>query len=614
MKITLQRTSPNYRRKLSTHGIMRDLTIGLLVIVGFSLYFQWANYQTNDGLIKAALIYVTSVGVALATEVVWALIQKKNILEHLKNSFPLVTALIFALTLPIGTPLYVVAIGSFIAIFFGKLVYGGFGQNIFNPALVGRVVVHLSFGAQLTTFLDAGTASDIVSGATPATWLASTSWLGAENLMFSLQDLLFGSHGGALGETCVLLILVVGIVLAYRKVFDYRIPASYLLTVLVLGGAFALATGQNVLSYALIQLSIGGVVFGAIFMATDPVTSPTSPMGKIIFGIGLGFITMIIRFKANFPEGVLFSILIMNMLTPFIDSMILGRTDTFKVKRWLTIGLIAVVATGCTYGVGRSIETDVRNAEEQARLEAEEEAKRQEEEEANKVKWTLLEKIDGGYIMEAYGFGGKGNPMKVQVMISGDQISSVTVLEYPGETAYYGEDLIQSGVGGDLNSNAKVFYDFIFGGSFSAADLDGVDVATGATKTAEAIVNAIKGAIEEAQKAPVVNGDEYTYTLSAAGFNAGNPMTIKVTLNVKTSTVTQVEVVSYAGETAYYGEDLIQSGVGGDLNSNGKVFYDTVFGGNLSFSDVDGIDVSTGATKTAAGIKEAIQNAIADER
>ena len=314
MKITLQRTSPNYRQKLSTQRIMRDLTIGLLVIVAYSLFYQFTSQNTTDYVVKAALIYLVSLGVAFVTEIVWALIHKDNIVDHLKGSFPWVTAIIFALTLPIGTPLYVTAIGSFISIFLGKLVYGGFGFNIFNPALVGRVVVHLAFGGQLTTTLSNGV--DAVASATPAAALAATKWMG-EGFSYELMDLFLGNHGGTLGETCIWLILLVGVVLAFRRVFDARIPVAYLGTVLILSEVFALMNGLDPLTYPLVHLCIGGVVFGAVIMATDPVTSPTSPLGKILFGIGLGFLTMIIRLKANFPEGVLFS----NINDEYVDSM-----------------------------------------------------------------------------------------------------------------------------------------------------------------------------------------------------------------------------------------------------------------------------------------------------
>ena len=358
MKITLQRTSPNYRQKLSTHQIMRDLTIGLIVIVIYSLIFYYMQFkETTDYVIKVALIYAVSIITALITESVWALIHKKKINEQIKNSFPLVTAIIFALTLPVGTPLYVVAIGSFISIFFGKLVYGGFGQNIFNPALVGRVIVHLSFGASLTTSLST-TGVDAVSQATPATMLAATHWMGGQGFQYSLLQLFLGQHLGTIGETCAAIILIVGIVLTLRHVFDLRIPVAYIGTVLLLSEVFALVNGLSVLTYPFTQLFVGGVMFGAVFMATDPVTSPTNPLGKILYGIGLGFLTMIIRLKANYPEGVLFSILIMNMFTPFIDSMILGRTSEKIKKQWIAIGISLAIAVGCVFGIAHSIKNE----------------------------------------------------------------------------------------------------------------------------------------------------------------------------------------------------------------------------------------------------------------
>ncbi|MEG0593233.1 MAG: RnfABCDGE type electron transport complex subunit D, partial [Coprobacillus sp.] len=323
MKITLKTTSPNYRQKLSTHRIMRDLSIGLVIIMAYSLYYYYYNFSSNEPMIKAGLIYLVSIAVALATEAIWGLIHKTNPLEQIKNGFPAVTAIIFALTLPIGTPLYVVAIGSFVSIFLGKLVFGGFGNNIFNPALVGRVLVHLSFADKLLPYIDsmkgATGAIDVTSAATPAAMLAGTNWMGGKDFTYQLMDLFTGSHGGALGETCIWLILLVGVILAVRRVFDFRIPVSYLGTVIILSAVYAAMNGLDLLTYPIIHLCIGGVVFGAIFMATDPVTSPSSPLGKILYGIGLGFLTMIIRLKANYPEGVLFSILMMNMLTPLID-------------------------------------------------------------------------------------------------------------------------------------------------------------------------------------------------------------------------------------------------------------------------------------------------------
>ena len=613
MKIIMQRTSPNYRQKLSTYQIMRDLTIGLLVIVAYSLFYQYISQNTTDYVIKAAMIYIVSIVTALVTEIVWALIHKTNILEQLKNSFPLVTAIIFALTLPIGTPLYVVAIGSFIAIFFGKLVYGGFGQNIFNPALVGRVVVHLAFGASLTTSLPVN-GIDIATKATPATMLAGTNWMGGETFSYKLVELFLGQHAGTLGETCVLAILIVGVVLALRRVFDGRIPVAYLGTVLVLSEVFALVNGLDPITYPLTHLCIGGVVFGAVIMATDPVTSPSSPLGKILYGICLGFLTMIIRLKANYPEGVLFSILIMNMLTPLIDSLILGRTNQNLTKQWAAIGISLVVAIACVFGISQSIKTDVETAKAEA-LKAEEERKAKEAEEAAKAasNWKVVEKINGGYVMEVIGFNAS-SPMKVEVKLNGEKIQSVKVLEHPGETAGFGEDLIKSGTGGSLNANAKTFYDKVLNSSFSVKDVEGIDTSTGATKTATGIMTAVKGAIEEYKNGPVVKGNIYTYTLTSAGFNQSNPMKIKVSVDKKNKTVTKVEVVEHPGETAGFGEDLIKSGTGGSLNEKAKTFHDKVLNGKTKWDDVAGIDTSTGATMTTKGIVSAIEEAIAQTK
>ncbi len=612
MKITLQRTSPNYRQKLSTHRIVRELTIGSLVLDACSLHFYYYNCTTNDAFIHVALMYVVSVVVALATEVVWALVHKENVLNYLKNSFAWVTAIIFTLTLPAGTPLYVTAIGSFIAIFFGKLVYGGFGHNIFNPALVGRVVVHLAYGAQLVATIP--DSIDIVSSATPTTMLAGTSWLGGDAFSYTLMDLFLGNHTGALGETCIALILVVGVILALRRVFDARIPVAYMGTILVLSEVFALVNGLDPITYPIIHLCLGGAMFGAVFMATDPVTSPSSPLGKIIYGICLGFLTMIIRLKANYPEGVLFSILMMNMLTPLIDSFVLGRTDQDVGKQWASIGVSLVVAIACVFGISTGIKNDIAAAEQEAieaQKEKEEAEKKKAEEEANKVQWTYLETTNDGYVMQVSGFGGTANPMKVAVKIDGDTVSSVKVLEYAGETAGYGKDLIEAGTGGVLNDKAKAFYDQILNGSFATSDVDGIDTSTGATMTTKGIVNAIKGAIEQAQKAPVVDGDTYTYTLTASGFGGeANPMKIKVSVDKAKQTVTKVEIEEYAGETAGYGKDLIEAGTGGVLNDKAKTVHDNVLNGETKWDDVSGIDTSTGATMTSKGIVSAIQEAI----
>ena len=596
MKITLQRTSPNYRQKLSTQRIMRDLTIGLLVIVAYSLFYQFTSQNTTDYVVKAALIYLVSLGVAFATEIVWALIHKDNIVDHLKGSFPWVTAIIFALTLPIGTPLYVTAIGSFIAIFFGKLVYGGFGFNIFNPALVGRVVVHLAFGGQLTTTLSNGV--DAVASATPAAALAATKWMG-EGFSYELMDLFLGNHGGTLGETCIWLILLVGVVLAFRRVFDARIPVAYLGTVLILSEVFALMNGLDPLTYPLVHLCIGGVVFGAVIMATDPVTSPTSPLGKILFGIGLGFLTMIIRLKANFPEGVLFSILMMNMLTPWIDSLVLGRTNKNIAKQWASIGLSLLLAIGCVVGAGYSIQNEIaieKQKAEEAAKKAEEAAKKKAEEEANAFNWKLVSKSGNTYVMETEGYMKDQNKLKTEITINGDKVK-VKVLEFAGETEYYGKDMIE----GITSGKMQEFHDKFLAKEFTKADVEGVDTATGATMTTKGVLNAIKGAIAVSQ----MEIDGNTYTVTTDGYmKDDNKLKVQVTVN---GDKVKVKVLEFAGETEYYGKDMIEGIASGKMQE----FHDKFLANEFAASDIDGVDTATGATMTTKGIVSAIRQAIA---
>ena len=504
MKITLQRTSPNYRQKNSTHKIMRDLTIGLLVVLAWSLISLFLNYSSTEPVIAAALIYVVSVVTGVLTEGIWGIINKVKPLDQIKNGFPWVTAIIFALTLPVGTPLYVVAIGSFLSIFLGKLVFGGFGHNIFNPALVGRVIVHLSFADKLLPYVEsmAGGAIDVTTNATPAAMLASAKWLDLGAFKYGLMDLFLGNHGGALGETCIWVILVVGIVLAIRRVYDARITVSYLGTVGLLAAVFALMNGLNPLTYAAMHLCMGGIVFGAVFMATDPVTSPSSPLGKIIFGIALGFLTMIIRLKANYPEGVLFSILIMNMLTPLIDSFVLGRTNQNTSKQIMAIVLSLALSIGCVAGISGALNAELK-AEQEAAAEAqkkkEEAAKKAEEAEKKAMEEaiknpTIIETLPNGYVLETKGFGGDANPMHVKVLLADGQVTSVEVIKADGETEYYGHELIK---GTELMSpEGKAFYDKYLAAPFAYEDIDGVDIKTGSTMTTKGIVIAIRQAIE----------------------------------------------------------------------------------------------------------------------
>ena len=215
-----------------------------------------------------------------------------------------VTGMLLAFNLPAGMPVWMAVVGAFIAIVIVKQLFGGMGYNFANPAIVARIALAVGYASRMATYPLPENGIDALSAATP---LAVTGELGAESYM----TLLLGNHGGVLGETCAITILVGGIYLIATKVISPVIPVTYLATV----GVLSLVAGQD----PIVQLLSGGLMLGAFFMATDYVTSPTTAKGKLVFGIGLGVITCAIRFLGTMNEGVSFAILLMNLVVPYIE-------------------------------------------------------------------------------------------------------------------------------------------------------------------------------------------------------------------------------------------------------------------------------------------------------
>ena len=218
-----------------------------------------------------------------------------------------VTGLILAFNLPATIPLWIAVVGAFIAIVVVKQLFGGIGCNFANPALVGRIALFVGFAGRMTAYAFPETDIDVLATATP---LVAGKSLSSMDMLFNLA---FGIHGGVLGETCSVMLLLGGIYLIVTRTISAAIPVAYLGTVAVLSLVF----GQDVV----LQLLGGGLLLGAFFMATDYVTSPFTLKGKIVYGIGLGVITCAIRFWGNMAEGVSFSLLIMNLLVPYINDL-----------------------------------------------------------------------------------------------------------------------------------------------------------------------------------------------------------------------------------------------------------------------------------------------------
>lgn len=361
MKFRLNK-GPFLRNKRTTTSIMLELFAVLMVVWGVSIGFYATKYHILAGL-RVFEIGAISLLVTLLVDVIVALIKGKrkikDIFKYVLKSYSYVTALIFALCLPAGTSFYVVVIGALIATVIGKYVFGGFGNNIFNPAIIGRIFVGLSFGDKLKTIQVVKTSSasmdaiDVVGGATltgSIDWTTGVSSFTGNNKV-NLLGTLFGEYQGAIGETFTILLIVAAIYLIIRGIVNFRLTTGYLLTALLCSLGIGLVNGvDNLGTYLLTSLSTGGLMFAATFMITDPVTSPKSQDGKIIYAIIAGFLTIFIRVFSSYPEGVMFSIALANMVTPLIDSCIKGNTFENITKRYLKIGLVLMVCIGISCG------------------------------------------------------------------------------------------------------------------------------------------------------------------------------------------------------------------------------------------------------------------------
>ena len=308
--------SPHVRSADSTIKIMWSVVISLVPVVAASIYFFGPS---------AILVVLASTAGCLITERLFG-----SNPSSVADGSAMITGLLLGLTLPPGFPLWMAFLGGAFGMAFGKIIYGGLGQNIFNPALVGRAFLQAAFPVAITTW-PAKTQqwwvlqgdnfalpfmSPVVDAATEATPLGNLKFAD-EPVVTPLLDLFVGTTGGSLGETSALLILLGGLYLAVRGHLNWHIPLSiFVSTFLVSGLFFALGISQFP---PLFMLFSGGMMLGAFYMATDMVTSPVTNKGCWLFGFGIGFLVVVIRVWGGLPEGVMYAILLMNALVPFIN-------------------------------------------------------------------------------------------------------------------------------------------------------------------------------------------------------------------------------------------------------------------------------------------------------
>lgn len=326
------RTSPHIKSAPSVAQIMRNVVYALIPVCGFAVY--------QFGLSALALITVVTAA-SLATERFFNWMSGKE--SSLSDWSATITGLLLALTLPPGFPLWMGAVAGFVAIALGKAIFGGLGFNVFNPALVGRAFVQAAFPVAITTwtppfapgrfteFIPSSLTPPLMTPPSPSEWVRSlgidafssatplAQWK-FEDTITSTADLFTGMVAGSTGETSALLILLCGGYLALRRMMDWRIPTAMLLGAFLTAALFYL---QDAGRYPdpLFVLFSGGLMLGAVFMATDMVASPITPRGVWIYGLFMGFITVIIRFFGGLPEGVMYAILLGNALSPLIATV-----------------------------------------------------------------------------------------------------------------------------------------------------------------------------------------------------------------------------------------------------------------------------------------------------
>lgn len=319
-------TSPHLSKGASTVGIMQNVVWALLPVVLFSVYsFGWS----------ALLVLLTTTGTAVLTEHLICRWSAKT--STVKDWSAVITGLLLGLTLPPAFPLWMAIIGSVVAIAVGKMAFGGLGKNVFNPALVGRAFLQAAFPVAITTWSPAFSAGrlellysstlalplmqPVVDGMSGATPLSAFKF---EGIHTNSLELAMGQVNGSIGETSAILILLGGLYLIARGMMDWRIPAGILLSVALLSGFFY---GMDPLTYPApdFMLFTGGLMLGAMFMATDMVASPMLSAGLWIYGVFIGVLVFVIRIWGGLPEGVMYAILLGNALSPHLDKLVPRR-------------------------------------------------------------------------------------------------------------------------------------------------------------------------------------------------------------------------------------------------------------------------------------------------
>lgn len=455
---------PFLRSKNSTNKIMLHLLVALLPIIIFTVYKN-GYIPYSHGLISFIEIFNPLLTIfigaltSFVVESIYALILKKK--NYIKNSYAFFPGLFLALILPLHTPIYIVVIGSVVASI-SKIIFGGFGKNMFNPALVGYLFIILVFSSILTTDNYFNQYElDTISSPTPLTNASMVSGIGSYDELVEpygdLSNFLIGTIPGSLAETSALLCIVAYIYLSFTKTIKWRIPLVYVATVFIITFGIGRLLGEGVY-YPLFHILSGGLMFGAVFMATDPITSCVTPIGQVLQGILLGIITVVFRFTG--VEGVAYSILIVNALVFLLDKIgMVSRFNLLKSIIWFVIVWIIVIALTVILAASRRVEG---NKDPNFDITSKEEVGNQ----------TI-------YNVSQEGYGGK---IRAKVIIENDRIVSLEITSHH-ETANRYQLVLDSDYINQLINNQD--------------NLDGLDTVSSATVTSNALKKLVINVLED---------------------------------------------------------------------------------------------------------------------
>ena len=345
-----------------TQVIMRDFLIGLIPLILFAWYKNGIKVyvEGNATLLEMfyPIIFIMLGGlISMVIEGLFFIITDKEVrtlkvmMKKLQLSYAMIPGILLAMILPLYTPIWVLIFGCIIATFVTKLLFGGFGYNIFNPALIGYVAIAFTLMGVINKAGGVLNGSEVlidaIAGATPLSTLSTTNLLSYQTLVApygSLWNFFIGTIPGALAETSALACIISFVWLSARKVIKWFVPVIYIGTVFGLSWLIGIFNGQAGIWFPTFSILSGGLMFGAVFMATEPVTTPKNPLGKIVFALFLGVFTVLFRFIGQYPEGVATSIIFMNIFTMPIDKWTsVIRTDGVTKKTIVKIIILAIL-------------------------------------------------------------------------------------------------------------------------------------------------------------------------------------------------------------------------------------------------------------------------------